>query len=130
MKEKDCSVKLTFCHILQTACFYRQISDTDFNDTSRLFELCDHSQDGQKVDVAVVLYPHDQLCYSDDQLGSRFMESNSKVKKPFALPNKFLAWIRPAWATSEIEIIRVGGYDAATYIKILSFGETSSPCHS
>jgi len=48
------------------------------------------------------------------------MEGSKRVGKPAALPHSFAAWIRPAWGTSEAEIIRVGGYDAAMYIKVLS----------
>lgn len=54
---------------------------------------------------------------------SRFMESTQKAEKPRMLSNNYLSWLRPAWNTSEEEIIRVGGFDAAMYIKILSFGE-------
>ena len=48
------------------------------------------------------------------------MADSKQAGKPPPLPKKFAGWIRPAWATSEAEIIRVGGYDAAMYNKVLS----------
>jgi len=55
------------------------------------------------------------------RLNGRFMEGSKRAGKPAALPHRFAAWIRPAWSTSQEEIIRVGGYDAAMYIKVLTF---------
>ena len=51
------------------------------------------------------------------------MESTERAGKPQTLPKKFYGWLRPAWASSEEEVIRTAGYDAAMYVKILSFGE-------
>lgn len=55
------------------------------------------------------------------------MDSTRRAGKPHALSNNYLSWIRPAWVSSQDEIIRVGGFDAAMYIKILSFGELCQP---
>lgn len=51
------------------------------------------------------------------------MESTRRAGKPSPLSNRYLSWVLPAWASSQDEIIRVGGFDAAMYVKILSFGE-------
>ena len=40
----------------------------------------------------------------------RFMESTQRAEKPHTLSNRYLSWIRPAWNTSEDEIISISRY--------------------
>ena len=43
--------------------------------------------------------------------------------KPKRLPMSFWGWILPVYRTDEDEMIRVAGFDAATYMRIITFGE-------
>lgn len=51
----------------------------------------------------------------------RFQAETRTAGKPRTLPKKFAGWLGPAWATSEEELVRVAGYDAAMYVKILTY---------
>ncbi|CAL5228475.1 g11617 [Coccomyxa viridis] len=42
--------------------------------------------------------------------------------KPKRLPMSFWGWILPVYRTDEDEMIRVAGFDAATYMRIITFG--------
>ena len=42
--------------------------------------------------------------------------------KPKRLPMSFWGWILPVYRTEEDEMIRVAGFDAATYMRIITFG--------
>lgn len=42
--------------------------------------------------------------------------------KPKRLPMSFWGWILPVYRTDEEEMIRVAGFDAATYMRIITFG--------
>ena len=42
--------------------------------------------------------------------------------KPKRLPMSFWGWILPVYRTEEEEMIRVAGFDAATYMRIITFG--------
>lgn len=42
--------------------------------------------------------------------------------KPKRLPMSFWGWIVPVYRTDEDEMIRVAGFDAATYMRIIAFG--------
>ena len=37
----------------------------------------------------------------------------------------FWGWILPVYRTTENEMIRIAGFDAATYMRIIAFGEYS-----
>ena len=39
----------------------------------------------------------------------------------------FWGWILPVYRTDEDEMIRVAGFDAATYMRIITFGEYAPP---
>ena len=45
--------------------------------------------------------------------------------KPKRLPMSFWGWILPVYRTDEDEMIRVAGFDAATYMRVISFGAQS-----
>ena len=53
----------------------------------------------------------------------RYQKGRRRAGRPYQLPQTFAGWVAPAWSTSQDEIIRVAGYDAAMYIKALSFGQ-------
>ncbi|CAK0785988.1 hypothetical protein CVIRNUC_009201 [Coccomyxa viridis] len=42
--------------------------------------------------------------------------------KPKRLPMSFWGWILPVYRTTEDEMIRIAGFDAATYMRIIAFG--------
>jgi len=52
---------------------------------------------------------------------SRYMKG--KGPKPRRLPTSFRGWIAPVFSTSEDEVIRVSGVDAAMYLRLIAFGE-------
>ena len=45
--------------------------------------------------------------------------------KPKRLPLSFWGWLFPVYKTTEDELIRVAGFDAAMYMRIISFGALS-----
>jgi hypothetical protein len=53
--------------------------------------------------------------------------------KPKRLPLSFWGWVLPVYRTSEEEMLKVAGFDAATYMRIIAFGEywsdTLAACH-
>ena len=51
-----------------------------------------------------------------------------KGPKPRRLPTSFRGWIAPVYSTSEDEVIRVSGVDAAMYLRLISFGEAKRYC--
>ena len=56
-------------------------------------------------------------------LACRFKEETRRAGRPYPLPRSFAGWLLPAWRTSEDELVRVAGYDAAMYIKVLTLGK-------
>ena len=53
--------------------------------------------------------------------GSRYLKAR-KYMRPKALPGYFMGWLPTSYCSTQTDIIATAGYDAAMYIRILSFG--------
>lgn len=48
--------------------------------------------------------------------------------KPKRLPLSFWGWLIPVYKTTEEDLLKIAGFDAAVYMRIISFGERSLRC--
>lgn len=48
--------------------------------------------------------------------------------KPKRLPLSFWGWLIPVYKTTEEDLLKIAGFDAAVYMRIISFGEWLLDC--
>jgi len=46
--------------------------------------------------------------------------------KPKRLPLSFWGWLVPVYKTTEEDMLKIAGFDAAIYMRIISFGITNN----